>query len=176
MAMDIKELFAKQEEMKQKNLNAKTEKESEITKVMTFYIGDQVYGIEIPSVIEIIGVPHITVVPGIPYYIKGIINVRSKVVPVIDMRSRFGKPEKEYNERTNTIIIEEGGVSVGVIVDEVIGVLPVFAKNIADSPDRIGVNDNKFIKYLLEMQDGIKLVLDVNKLIYDGDMYMPDDM
>ncbi len=173
--MDIKELFAKQEEMKRKNLNAKAEKESEITKVMTFYIGDQVYGIEIPSVIEIIGVPHITVVPGIPYYIKGIINVRSKVVPVIDMRSRFGKEEKEYNERTNTIIIEEGGVSVGVIVDEVIGVIPVYAKNIANSPDRIGVNDNKFIKYLLEMQDGIKLVLDVAKLIYDGDMYLSEE-
>ena len=173
--MDIKELFAKQEEMKRKNLNAKAEKESEITKVMTFYIGDQVYGIEIPSVIEIIGVPHITVVPGIPYYIKGIINVRSKVVPVIDMRSRFGKEEKEYNERTNTIIIEESGVSVGVIVDEVIGVIPVYAKNIANSPDRIGVNDNKFIKYLLEMQDGIKLVLDVAKLIYDGEMYLGDE-
>ena len=173
--MDIKELFAKQEEMKQKNLNAKAEKESEITKVLTFFIGDQVYGIEIPCVIEIIGVPHITVVPGIPYYIKGIINVRSKVVPVIDMRSRFGKEEKEYNERTNTIIIEESGVTVGVIVDEVIGVLPVFAKNIANSPDRIGVNDNKFIKYLLEMQDGIKLVLDVAKLIYDGEMYLGDE-
>lgn len=173
--MDIKELFAKQEEIKRKNLNAKAEKESEVTKVMTFYIGEQVYGIEIPNVIEIIGVPHITVVPGIPYYIKGIINVRSKVVPVIDMRCRFGKPEREYNERTNTIIIEDGGVTVGVIVDEVIGVLPVFAKNIADSPDRIGVNDNKFIKYLLEMQDGIKLVLDVGKLIYDGEMFIPEE-
>ena len=173
--MDIKELFAKQEEMKRKNLNAKAEKESEITKVLTFFIGDQIYGIEIPMVIEIIGVPHITVVPGIPYYIKGIINVRSKVVPVIDIRSRFGKEEKEYNERTNTIIIEEGGVTVGVIVDEVIGVIPVYAKNIANSPDRIGVNDNKFIKYLLEMQDGIKLVLDVAKLIYDGEMYLGDE-
>ena len=173
--MDIKELFAKQEEMKRKTLNSKNEKESEITKVMTFYIGDQVYGIEIPYVIEIIGVPHITVVPGIPYYIKGIINVRSKVVPVIDMRSRFGKEEKEYNERTNTIIIEESGVSVGVIVDEVIGVIPVYQKYIANSPDRIGVNDNKFIKYLLEMQDGIKLVLDVSKLIFDGDMFTMTD-
>ncbi|MBP3853997.1 MAG: purine-binding chemotaxis protein CheW [Ruminiclostridium sp.] len=173
--MDIKELFAKQEEMKRKNLNAKNEKESEITKVLTFFIGDQVYGIEIPMVIEIIGVPHITVVPGIPYYIKGIINVRSKVVPVIDMRSRFGKEEKEYNERTNTIIIEESGVTVGVIVDEVIGVIPVYQKNIANSPDRIGVNDNKFIKYLLEMQDGIKLVLDVAKLIYDGDMFLGEE-
>ncbi|MBR5091737.1 MAG: purine-binding chemotaxis protein CheW [Ruminiclostridium sp.] len=173
--MDIKELFAKQEEMKRKNLNARTEKESEITKVLTFFIGEQVYGIEIPMVIEIIGVPHITVVPGIPYYIKGIINVRSKVVPVIDMRSRFGKEEKEYNERTNTIIIEESGVTVGVIVDEVIGVIPVYQKNIANSPDRIGVNDNKFIKYLLEMQDGIKLVLDVAKLIYDGDMIIGDE-
>ena len=91
------------------------------------------------------------------------------------MRSRFGKEEKEYTDRTNTIIIEEAGVSVGVIVDEVIGVIPVFQKNIANSPDRIGVNDNKFIKYLLEMPDGIKLVLDVAKLIYDGDMYLTDE-
>ncbi len=173
--MDIKELFAKQEEMQRKNLNSKAEKESEITKVMTFYIGNQIYGIEIPSVIEIIGVPHITVVPSIPYYIKGIINVRSKVVPVIDLRSRFGKEEKEYNERTNTIIIEEGDVSVGVIVDEVIGVIPVYAKNVANSPDRIGVNDNKFIKYLLEMPDGIKLILDVAKLIYDGEMPVTEE-
>ena len=167
--MDIKELFAKQEEMKKQKLNMKNEKENEVTKVLTFYIGDQIYGIEIPYVLEIIGVPHITVVPGVPYYIKGIINVRSKVVPVLSLRSRFGKEETEYNERTCTIIVSVDNVQVGIIVDEVLDVLSVAEKHIAKSPERIGVNENKFIKYLLEMNDGIKLVLDVTKLIYEND-------
>lgn len=167
--MDIRELFAKQEEMKKKQLNVKNEKESEITKVMTFCIGEQIYGIEIPFVVEIIGVPHITTVPGVPPYIKGIINVRSKVVPVISLRNRFGKEEIPYNDRTCTIIVNDGDIQVGIIVDEVMDVIPVYEKNIARSPERIGVNHNKFIKYLLEMQDGIKLVLEVSKLIYDGD-------
>ena len=167
--MDIKELFAKQEEMKKQKLNMKNEKENEVTKVLTFYIGDQIQGIEIPYVLEIIGVPHITIVPGVPYYIKGIINVRSKVVPVLSLRSRFGKEEIEYNERTCTIIVSVDNVQVGIIVDEALDVLSVAEKHIAKSPERIGVNENKFIKYLLEMNDGIKLVLDVTKLIYEND-------
>ncbi|MGN0589076.1 MAG: chemotaxis protein CheW [Ruminiclostridium sp.] len=169
--MDIKELLAKQEEMKKKALNTKNDKESEVTKLMTFLIGKQVYGIEIPYVVEIIGVPHITAVPGVPDYIKGIINVRSKVVPVVSLRARFGKEEVPYNERTCTIIVTIDDTQVGIIVDEVLDVLPVYQKNIAQSPEREGVNSNKFIKYLLELPDGIKLVLDVNKLIYDNDQH-----
>lgn len=169
--MDVKDLLAKQEEMKKKALNTKNDKENEVTKLMTFLIGNQVYGIEIPYVVEIIGVPHITAVPSVPYYIKGIINVRSKVVPVVNLRARFGKEEIPYNERTCTIIVTMDDTQVGIIVDEVLDVLPVYEKNIAQSPERKDVNSNKFIKYLLELSDGIKLVLDVNKLIYDGDQY-----
>lgn len=169
--MDVKDLLAKQEEMKKKALNTKNDKENEVTKLMTFLIGNQVYGIEIPYVVEIIGVPHITAVPSVPYYIKGIINVRSKVVPVVNLRARFGKEEIPYNERTCTIIVTMDDTQVGIIVDEVLDVLPVYEKNIAQSPERKDVNSNKFIKYLLELPDGIKLVLDVNKLIYDGDQY-----
>ncbi len=174
MAMDYKELLQKQEEMKKKKADAKNEKENEITKALTFYIGEQIYGIEIPYVIEIIGVPHITTIPGVPYYIKGMINVRSKVVPIISMRSRFGREEIPYNERTCTIIVEVDDVQVGIIVDEVLDVLPVSQKNITQSPNQSGVNDNKFIKYLLEMPDGIKLVLDVNKLIYENEVHFFD--
>ena len=169
--MDVKDLLAKQEEMKKKALNTKNDKENEVTKLMTFLIGNQVYGIEIPYVVEIIGVPHITAVPSVPYYIKGIINVRSKVVPVVNLRARFGKEEIPYNERTCTIIVTMDDTQVGIIVDEVLDVLPVYEKNIAQSPERKDVNSNKFIKYLLELPDGIKLVLDVNKLIYDGEQY-----
>ena len=132
---------------------------TEITKVLTFYIGEQVYGIEIPDVIEIIEVPPITAVPGVPSYIKGIINVRSKIVPVVNIRSRFGKEEIPFNDRTCIIIVSTGDdVSVGLIVDSVADVIPV-------TEQHIGVNSNKFIKSILEMNDGIKLVLDVSKLI-----------
>ena len=125
---------------------------TEITKVLTFYIGEQVYGIEIP-------------VPGVPSYIKGIINVRSKIVPVVNIRSRFGKEEIPFNDRTCIIIVSTGDVSVGLIVDSVADVIPVTEQHISKTPELTGVNSNKFIKSILEMNDGIKLVLDVSKLI-----------
>lgn len=139
---------------------------TEITKVLTFYIGEQVYGIEIPNVIEIIEVPPITAVPGVPSYIKGIINVRSKIVPVVNIRSRFGMEEIPFNDRTCIIIVSTGDdVSVGLIVDSVADVIPVTEQHISKTPELTGVNSNKFIKSILEMNDGIKLVLDVSKLI-----------
>ena len=168
MAMDLKELLANQEEKVLKNIS-KSDAEREITKVLTFNIGEQIYGIEIPNVVEIIGVPHITKVPGVPYYIKGIINVRSKVVPVVNIRSRFGKEEIPYNERSSIIIVCFEDIQVGIIVDQIRDVISVTERHIAKSPDHIGVNHNKFIKYLLEMSDGIKLVLDVNKLVYENE-------
>ncbi len=171
MAMDFKELLEKQEQLKKNKVEAAEEKEREITKVLTFHIDNQVYGIEIPNVVEIIGVPHITAVPGVPPYIKGIINVRSKVLPVVSIRSRFGREEIPYDERTCTIIVYIDDVQVGVIVDEVLEVLSVSQQHIAKSPESTSVNSNKFIKYLLEMSDGIKLVLDINKLIYDNDQH-----
>jgi purine-binding chemotaxis protein CheW len=147
------------------------EKEKEITKTLTFALGEQVYGIEIPYVIEIIGVPKITVVPcaEVPYYIKGIINVRSKVVPVVNMRSCFGKEEIEYDDKTCTIIVAHDDVMVGLIVDEVLDVLPVTRKAIAKTPELNNVNNNKFIDYILEMNEGIKLILDIKKIIFDHD-------
>jgi purine-binding chemotaxis protein CheW len=150
----------------------RVEKENEITKVLTFLIGEQVYGIEIPYIIEIIGVPTITQVPcyEIPSFIKGIINVRSKVVSVVNVRSCFGKQEIDYDERTCTVIVAHEGVSVGLIVDEVLDVSSVSEKHIARTPDLNQVNNNKFIDYILEMTDGVKLVLDVQKLIFDHDV------
>ncbi|MCL2754174.1 MAG: chemotaxis protein CheW [Oscillospiraceae bacterium] len=151
---------------------ARTGKENEVTKVLTFLIGEQVYGIEIPYIIEIIGVPPITTVPcyEIPSFIKGIINVRSKVVPVVNVRACFGKPEIDYDERACTVIVSHEGVSVGLIVDQVLDVSSVSEKHLARTPELNHVNNNKFIDYILEMADGVKLVLDVQKLIFDHDV------
>lgn len=158
----LKELLDTQKAMEKKKKEAS---DAELTKVLTFYIGEQVYGIEIPYVIEIIEVPPITGVPGVPSYIKGIINVRSKIVPVVDIRIRFGKEEIAYTDRTCIIIVSTGDVSVGLIVDSVADVISVTEKHVSRTPDVTEVNSNKFIKSILEMNDGIKLVLDVSKLI-----------
>ncbi len=160
----------KQAMLNQAMSDLKKDEENEITKALTFYIGEQIYGIEIPYLIEIISVPHITMVPGVPSYIRGIINVRSKVLPVISVRDRFGMEEVEFTERTCIIIVSVDNVSVSLIVDEVVDVLSVMESNKATMPSLNAVNSNKYIDYILEMNDGVKLILDIRKLIYDDGM------
>ncbi len=135
-------------------------------KVMTFNIGDQVYGIEIQYVIEIIEMTHITKVPHVPNYIKGIINVRSKVVPIVDIRTRFGKPEIPYTSRTCIITLSLNDVSVGIIVDSVADVEDIHTSDISATPQSRNVNENDFIQYMIRSENNTtKLILDVAKLL-----------
>ncbi len=157
----IKEAVAKQQSGDRKLLADN----SVLGKAMTFNIGDQVYGIEIQYVKEIIEVQRITKVPHVPSYIKGIINVRSKVVPIVDIRIRFGKPEIPYTNRTCIIILELGDVSVGIIVDSVADVEDVHMTEISATPDNNAVNTNDFIQYMIRSDDTTKLILDVAKLL-----------
>lgn len=135
-------------------------------KVMTFNIGEQVYGIEIQYVIEIIEMTHITKVPHVPNYIKGIINVRSKVVPIVDIRTRFGKPEIPYTSRTCIITLSLNDISVGIIVDSVADVEDIHTGDISATPQNKNVNENDFIQYMIRSEnDNTKLILDVAKLL-----------
>ena len=135
-------------------------------KVMTCNIGDQVYGIEIQYVIEIIEMTHITKVPHVPNYIKGIINVRSKVVPIVDIRTRFGKPEIPYTSRTCIITLSLNDVSVGIIVDSVADVEDIHTSDISATPQSRNVNENDFIQYMIRSENNTtKLILDVAKLL-----------
>ncbi|MBD5115737.1 MAG: purine-binding chemotaxis protein CheW [Ruminococcaceae bacterium] len=166
---DMNKITQQQQQLNAKINTASKSSGTEIAKALTFLIGDRVYGVDISYLTEIIGIPHITVVPGIPCYIKGVINVRSKVVPVIDIRSRFDLPEREYDDKTCTVIINYLDIQVGIIVDQVLEVLSVKAENKADIPALERVNNNKFIEYILETNDSIKMILDVKKLIFDDD-------
>lgn len=157
----IKEAVAKQQSG-DKKLAADN---SVLGKVMTFHIGEQVYGIEIQFVTEIIEMQHITKVPHVPSYIKGIINVRSKVVPIVDIRTRFGKPEIPYTSRTCIIILELGDISVGIIVDSVADVEDIHTGDISATPENKSVNTNYFIQYMIRSGDDVKLILDVSKLL-----------
>lgn len=166
---DINKVSEQQNELNEKISKAAKSSGTEIAKALTFIIDDRIYGVDISYVNEIVGVPHITVIPGIPHYIKGVINVRSKVIPIIDVRSRFDLPEKEHDDKTSTIIITYLHIQVGIIVDQVQEVLSVKAENKADIPALERVNNNKFIEYILETNDSIKMILDVKKLIFDDD-------
>lgn len=135
-------------------------------KVMTFNIGEQIYGIEIQYVTEIIGMQHITKVPHVPDYIKGIINVRSKVVPIVDIRTRFGKPEIPYTSRTCIITLSFNETSVGIIVDSVADVEDIHTGDISATPQNKNVNENNFIQYMIRGKNNdTKLILDVAKLL-----------
>ena len=159
----IKEAVAKQQSTDRK-LSTDI---SVVGKVMSLYIGDEIYGIEIKYVTEIIEMQHITKVPHVPPYIKGIINVRSKVVPIVDIRTRFGKEEIPYTNRTCTIILSYNDISVGIIVDSVADVEDIHSHDISATPENRSVNTNSFIQYMIRSGDDVKLILDVGKLLDD---------
>lgn len=136
--------------------------------VLSFSINDVVYAIDIRYVKEIIAVEQITVVPKIPGYIKGVINIRGKVVPVISVRARFGLEEIPYDDRTCIIVLEfEDGDQVGIIVDRVQEVIAAKASSISKPPDSKNVNANQYIKSIINLEDGKRLLISCDKLIND---------
>ena len=127
---------------------------------LTFLIEDNEFAIEIRYTKEIIGMQHITIVPGVPEYIRGIINLRGKIVAVMDMRKRLKKTEVAYNERTSIIIIEIENLEVGLIVDQVVDVISIPEEDVI-------VSDAEYMKGIGRIDDKIKLIIDCKKLIGD---------
>ena len=138
-------------------------------KILLFTIDDTVYGVEIKYINEIIGIEPITVVPKIPTYIKGVINIRGKIVPIISVRLRFGKEEIPYDDRTCIIVLEfDDGNQVGIIVDRVREVIFAAPEAMCETPTSVNVNSNHYIKNIIEDEDGIKLLLNCEKLVFEG--------
>lgn len=143
------------------------EEDTQRGKYLTFVIGKEVYGIEIKFVTEIIGIQQITEVPELPQYIKGIINLRGKIIPVLDVRLRFKKEPKEYNDRTCIVVVDIKEISVGLIVDSVAEVVAISESDIVPPPDAHTGFNNKYIKGIGKIGDEVKLLLDCNKLLND---------
>ena len=153
------------------NVTAAVDENADIidsNEVLSFSIGDTIYGIEVIYVKDIITIDQITVVPKIPDHIKGVINIRGKVVPVISVRRRFGIEEIPYDDRTCIIVLEfDDGNQVGIIVDRVQEVISVNPDDISNTPDSKNVNANRYIKSLINLESGIRLLIDCYKLIND---------
>ena len=136
-------------------------------KYLTFNIDGAIYGITIENVIEIIGVEKTTEVPGIPRYIKGIINLRGKVVPVIDARLKIGAAEKEYDELTCIIVITWRDAEIGLIVDSVAEVADLSSREHANLPDFSNINTNKYLSSVCRVGEKLILLFDCDKLLAD---------
>ncbi|MDR2771377.1 MAG: chemotaxis protein CheW [Clostridiales Family XIII bacterium] len=132
---------------------------------LTFSLASDVYGLPIEYIVEIIGIQSITIVPNVPTYIKGIINLRGKIIPVIDVRLKFGKEAAEYDDRTCVIVVEISDISVGLIVDNVDEVLTIENDNIAAPPaNRMGF-ENRYIMGIGKINGKVQLLLDCQKLL-----------
>lgn len=136
---------------------------------LTFSLDNEYYGIEISNVIEIIGIQSVTQMPELPDYIKGIINLRGKIIPVMDVRIRFKKPQQEYTDRTCIIVVDIKDVSIGLIVDSVSEVLSIAETEIVQPPE-IGKTYNKFIMGIGKVGNEVKLLLDCDKLLNDDEI------
>lgn len=136
-------------------------------KYLLFNIGEEVYGIGILHVTDIIEMQKITKVPDMPNYIKGVINLRGKVIPVMSLRLRFGLEDRPYDDRTCVIVVTIENTSIGFIVDTVAEVQDILPKNISPPPAfKSSTLREKYISGLGKVNEEVKILLDVNKILF----------
>jgi len=151
---------------KKQSVKMTAEKEG---KFLTLSLAGEEYGIEILKVKEIIGMMPITTVPLTPPFVKGVINLRGKVIPVVNLRLKFGMQEVAYTDRTCIIVVEikrqGGSVLIGIVVDSVSEVLNIKANDIEETP-AFGVRvDTNYILGMAKMSGGVKILLDIDRVL-----------
>ena len=133
---------------------------------LAFVIEDEQYAVEVGSIKEIIGVVPITIVPQTEDYIKGIINLRGDIIPVIDVRCRFRKQEIPYDEQTCIVVVLYEDYILGLIVDQIVGVYTLDDEKISAPPNAKLSYANQFVKNIGRKEDGILLLLDLEKILF----------
>ena len=150
--------------------NVMMDEDTQVGRFLTFALAEEFYGLEIRHVTEIVVMQPITPIPETPEYVKGIINLRGKIIPVIDMRLRFHSPTKPYDERTCIIVVDIQDIFVGLIVDGVAEVVTIDEENIVPPPNyKTGVQ-NRYIKGIGKVGSDVKLLLDCDKLFLEGEL------
>ncbi|MCP4644648.1 MAG: purine-binding chemotaxis protein CheW [bacterium] len=143
---------------------------------LTFLLGDEVYGLEILKVQEIIGMMTVTKVPKTPDYVRGVINLRGKVIPVIDLRTKFQMETHEDTNRTCIIVVQVAGASqqitMGILVDEVSEVLDIIGDQMEPAPTFGEGIQTDFIFGMGKVGDKVVMLLDVDRVLSSGEMSM----
>ena len=150
-------------------------------KYLTFQLGPEVYGLEILKVQEIIGMMRVTRVPRTPEFVRGVVNLRGKVIPVVDLRLKFHLDQREDTEKTCIIVVQVGvddgnRITMGIIVDEVSEVLDVAGEQIEEAPEFGATVDTTFILGMGKVGDKVVLLLDVDKVLSGQEVQVAQEM
>ena len=143
-------------------------------KYLVFELGREEFGIGVLKVREIMGIQDITAVPQTPAHVKGVINLRGKVIPVVDLRLKFGLPEQAYTPRTCIIVVqtrgEAGPMPIGIVVDGVAEVLSMAAADIEDTPDFGDGTATPYLLGLAKIKGKVKILLDIDQVLSRQDL------
>jgi purine-binding chemotaxis protein CheW len=138
--------------------------------VLVFILGTEEYGVDILKVQEIRGYEKVTPIPAAPAYLKGIVNLRGVIVPLVDMRVRFGLAEPRYDSTTVVVILRVAGRIIGLVVDAVSDVVHLAPNDVKEAPGLGSVVDSSFLAGLATRDDRMILLLDIEKLLSSGEM------
>jgi purine-binding chemotaxis protein CheW len=133
--------------------------------LVSFKLANECYGIEITKVREIILITEITRIPQTPHYVKGLINLRSTVIPVIDLRAKFGLPEGDLTDESRIMVLQAGGKTIGIVVDAVSEVLRVKQDQIAPPPPTITGEGRDYLTGLVKLEKQLLILLDIDKTL-----------
>lgn len=139
--------------------------DAELIQLVTFSIGDEEFGVDILKVQEIIRMLDITRVPRAPQFVEGVINLRGKVIPIIDLRRRFGLATRKHDKDTRIIVIEINKMVVGFVVDSVSEVLRIPANTVEPPPPVVSGLDSEYINGVGKLQDRLLILLDLDRLL-----------
>ncbi len=134
-------------------------------KFLTFFLAEEEYGIEILKVQEIIGIMNITTVPRTPSFIRGVINLRGKVIPIVDLRQKFDMASIEQTDETCIIVVQAQGMEMGLVVDRVSEVMNIASEDIDDAPSFGSEVDTSYLLGVAKAEGQVKLLLDIDKVL-----------
>jgi len=141
-------------------------------KLLTFQLSEQEYGIQILEAREVVGLMQIDPVPQTPDFMKGIINLRGKIIPVIDLRAKFSMPNAEHSKETCIVVVDINGKLTGIIVDFLVGVLTIEEQEFEDTP-QLGENiRTEFIIGMAKLENRVVIVLDMEHILSNEELVL----
>jgi purine-binding chemotaxis protein CheW len=168
-------MTSNQEQINKQSINSEDywdeeDEDTLINRYLTFHVGVEEFGIEILYVKEIIGMQKITEVPDLLDFVKGVINLRGQVIPLIDVRARFHMPDREYDDRTCIIVVEVNNMLLGLVVDRVNEVTEIPETDVSPPPKLTMSKQHEYIKGMAKVGEVVKLILDIDKLFFEDEV------